>query len=127
MKTSKKKTPPPADPLLEGEIPTYEQAGLDDDFAAMVVKKLKLAEKKKAIEDEEDEIKSQLLALVEATGHKRIQVGDARVIYSEGASRSKLDPKLLLKNGVSAAVIAKSTVDTPGKPYVMVTMTRGGE
>lgn len=117
MKT--KKTAPPPE-VLEGEVPTYLQAGLDDEFRALVLKKTKLADKKKVIEEEEDELKSQILALIESSGHKSVQVDDYRVIYSEGSIRKKLDPKLLLKNGVSAAVIAKSTTEEQGSPYVMV-------
>jgi hypothetical protein len=114
-----KSKPAPVE-LLEGEIPTYEQAGFDDDFKAIVARKVKLAEKRKALEEEEDDIKEQLLAILEASGHKAVQVDDYRVIYSSGSVRKSLDPKLLMKNGVTAAVILKSTVESQGKPYVTV-------
>lgn len=110
----------PEPELLEGEIPTYIQAGFDDDFKAIVARKVKLADKRKALEAEEDDLKAQLLAILEASGHKSVQVDDYRVIYSSGSVRKSLDPKLLMKNGVTAAVILKSTVETPGKPYVTV-------
>jgi hypothetical protein len=115
-----KSKPAPEPELLEGEIPSYLQAGFGDDFKALVARKVKLAEKKKEIEEAEDDIKDQLLALVEASGHKAVQVDDYRVIYSSGSVRKSLDPKLLMKNGVTAAVILKSTVESQGKPYVTV-------
>lgn len=36
--------------------------------------------------------------------------------------RKKLDPKRLVALGVSTDVIAKATTETPGKPYVKVTV-----
>lgn len=122
-----KKSKAPEPELLEGEIPTYIQAGFDDDFKAIVARKVKLADKRKALEEEEDDLKGQLLAIMEAAGRKAVQVDDYRVIYSEGAKRKSLDPKLLMKNGVTAAVILKSTVESPGKPYVTVRAAGGGE
>lgn len=117
---AKKAKPAPEPELLEGEIPTYEEAGFGDEFVSLVARKIKLGERKAVIEAEEQEIKDELLALVSSSGHKSIQVDDYRVIYSEGSTRKTLDPKLLLKNGVAAATILKSTVESQGKPFVTV-------
>ena len=125
--TAAAKSTRPEPELLEGEIPTYLQAGFDEDFRTVVARKVKLAEKRKVLEAEEDDLKAQLLALLEAKDLKSVQVDDYRVIYSEGSKRKSLDPKLLMKNGVTAAVILKSTVETPGKPYVTVRATGAAE
>lgn len=117
---TKRVQPEPEPQFLEGEVPSYTDAGFDEDFKAIVARKVKLADKRKALETEEDDLKEQLLALMEASGHKAVQVDDYRVIYSEGNKRKTLDPKLLMKNGVTAAVILKSTVESKGKPHVTV-------
>jgi len=57
-------------------------------------------------------------AEADAEGKLRLETDDYRLVVVKGQSGARIDPQLLLKNGVSVKVIKKSTV--AGKEYEYV-------
>lgn len=78
----------------------------------------------KELETRKLELSAQLLKLVKAEGSEaddgkwRYESDDHRFLVVEGKS-TRLDPKRLMKYGVKASIIQKSTVETPFE-YVRV-------
>ena len=92
-----------------GEVPSYRDVSLPPRFARDVMERQQLSDQIRELEERKKVISDRIFEDLAATGLRAVQVDDFRpaVVDSE---RSKIDPKLLLEQGVSATVIQKATV-----------------
>jgi hypothetical protein len=87
-------------------------------FAALAREYRDAADKEKAAKAAKDTLGSALCAAMMGSGRTRIEVDNLWVRQQYNVNR-RIDPKLLLKNGVTSDVIVKSTVETR-TPYATV-------
>jgi hypothetical protein len=92
-----------------GEVPSYRDVSLPPRFARDVMDRQQLTDQIHELEERKRVISERIFEDLAATGLRAVQVDGYRpaVVDSE---RSKIDPKLLLEQGVSAFVIQKATV-----------------
>jgi len=92
-----------------GTVPSYREVNLPARFARDVMDRQQLSDQIHELEEKKKVISERIFEDLAATGLRAVQVDDFRpaVVDSE---RSKIDPRLLLEQGVSATVIQKATV-----------------
>ena len=108
-------------------VPDYKEAGLGSKFVALVKKRQEIHDEMEALKGAKDAVSERVMAMLQASGVPSVMAAGWRVTRSEGKKVSKrLDEKLLIRNGVTADVIAKSKVEgEPGSPYLVVTKEGG--
>ena len=92
-----------------------------DAFESDLIRYVALGGKIKALEAKREILKTRIAEVVEGAGYKTLIAGEHQATYVDGATRTKLDPKLLVTQGVPVHIIEKATVVTKTKPYVTVT------
>ncbi len=92
-------------------------------FATLVQKHARLTKALKELKDAKDGLATKILERLEDSKVDSCMVDKLKVTRVKGRKSSKLMPKLLLENGVTADIIKRSTVESQGNPYVKVTDT----
>ena len=92
-------------------VPSKVRAKID----ALVTESRSLADTMDALKLQRAEIDDQIKTLCDKHELTALDCTSGKVRRYYTGDRKKLDPALLLKNGVSMVVIEKSTVVTPGK------------
>lgn len=78
-------------------------------FEALVFEHREITDQEAAFRKRKEEIKDELVPLMIAANHRRVQAGNRRILMYEGHSK-QISGKKLLENGVASDVIVKSTV-----------------
>ncbi len=91
---------------------------LPKNFAKLARDYRDAADKEKAAKVTKDDLGGKLCAALIGAKQTRVEVDNLWVRQQENVNR-RVDPKLLLKYGVSSTVIVKSTVETR-TPYALV-------
>lgn len=90
-------------------------------FDRLVEEYRALAEMIRLQEDEKKQLGEKLMAHLADSEAKTVMSGELRVTIAQNPGRSSLSKELLLEHGVSAQVIAASTV--AGKPYQYIVVS----
>lgn len=107
-------------------IPDFKEVGLNGKFANLALKRFKLSQEKKVIEEDIKEINSRIegeISGLGVDGLKSVRVDDLRITVVNGSS-STISAERLLELGVPADKILKATKRTE---YVTVQVTQTRE
>lgn len=102
----------------KSETPEWSEVGLPAEFLSEATRRCKLNEEKARLEKAIAEIDNYLTVQLTLLDAKSVKIGDLGTIGRRTNVNSRIDPKLLMKNGVKMSVIEASTVKTESREYI---------